>query len=58
MEKMYGTFGPMLEIFFLGFTVGRRHECVMDCRTSDRISFVFILVKPTRQVFFFSSSMA
>jgi hypothetical protein len=43
MEKMYGTFGPMLEIFFLGFTVGRRHECVMDCRTSDKISCVVTL---------------
>ena len=28
------TFGPVFDTFFLGFTVGGRHVCVIECRTS------------------------
>jgi len=34
------TCGPDCEIFFFGFTVGGRHDWVIDCRTSTRSSRV------------------
>ena len=40
MYYMRITCGPDCEIFFFGFTVGGRHDWVIDCRTSTRSSRV------------------